>query len=475
MSEILQSIEKALSEKQQDKKFKKVEVVKNDVPQITIPNGMSYERARKWLKRKEEHEESFVEFSATLDVHPMDGARALYKVCQEHFGWASLEAMRTTGFLGMQIETPPEIIEVQTGFNESEQVPWGAFHVPGLDGGWFHTTRQRVRGRYKFRIAGSCKRKDEATVQKVIQKVRDFLKEHSIYKGQAICPEGDGNQPEFVDISKVDPLILPEETGVQVETSIFTPIRNAEECKAAGIPLKRGILLHGPYGTGKTLCARTAAKLAVQHGWTFVYLKNVADLPKSLEFAKQYQPAVVFAEDLDRAVGSQERTEQIDAVLNSIDGLTSKDTAIMTVLTTNHLETINRAMLRPGRLDAVIRIGPPDVDAAIALIERYGSTSLDDDADAKPAAEILSGQIPAVIRESVERAKLFAIRRNGSAKVGTEDLALSAKQMVAQVQALKDLDVPEGPPAVEQALRGLVSETTVQALRETLDEDIVVG
>src|SRR5262249_9702485 len=112
----------------------------------------------------------------------------------------------------------------------------------------------------------------------------------------------------------------------------------------------------------KTLTAYVTAKKSSSNNWTFIYLDRVAGLHEAFRFAKQYAPSVIFAEDIDRAVNGDDRTTDIDDVLNTIDGIESKGGEIITILTTNHVDQINRAMLRPGRLDAVISIQAPDAE-----------------------------------------------------------------------------------------------------------------
>jgi SpoVK/Ycf46/Vps4 family AAA+-type ATPase len=120
-----------------------------------------------------------------------------------------------------------------------------------------------------------------------------------------------------------------------------------------------GILLAGDPGVGKTLTAYVTAKKAVDHGWTFVYLSHAADLANGIRFALQYAPCVLFVEDLDRIVAGDDRTEEIDDVLNSFDGVDSKDKELITVLTTNHLEKIPGVALRPGRCDTLVVVTAP--------------------------------------------------------------------------------------------------------------------
>ena len=189
-----------------------------------------------------------------------------------------------------------------------------------------------------------------------------------------------------------------------IETSILSPIKNEMACRKHNIPLKRGILLEGRYGTGKTLTARVTAKVAVDHGWTFIVIAKAEGLSAALNAAQRYQPAVVFAEDIDR-FGDRTK-ESVNDLVNLMDGLIPANAAVMTVLTTNFVEQIDRALLRPGRLDAVVSIDAPDAETVGRLIRHYGDELLGADVALGQAGEILAGQIPATVAEVVKRAKL---------------------------------------------------------------------
>ncbi len=224
-----------------------------------------------------------------------------------------------------------------------------------------------------------------------------------------------------------------------MKTNLFTPIERTEHCRRLKIPLKRGVLLEGPYGTGKTLTAFVTAKKCADNGWTFIMLDRVSGLKDALTFARMYSPAVVFAEDIDRVVAG-ERSVSMDDVLNNIDGVESKGTEIITILTSNHAENINRAMLRPGRLDAVLHIVAPDAKAAEKLMRLYARGLILDTEDLTNAGVELNGQIPAVIREVVERSKLYAVSRcvtpNDEFTLKGSDLELAAKGMKEHLKLL---------------------------------------
>src|SRR3546814_15108065 len=98
-------------------------------------------------------------------------------------------------------------------------------------------------------------------------------------------------EPKFIDTSKIDPasLIYAADVQASVETNLFTPISRVHDCLKNGIPVKRGVLLGGTFGTGKTMAATVASRLAVDPGVTYLYIRSADQLPVASEFGKQHQ------------------------------------------------------------------------------------------------------------------------------------------------------------------------------------------
>ena len=86
-------------------------------------------------------------------------------------------------------------------------------------------------------------------------------------------------------------------------------------------------------------------------------------LKDALRAAAMYAPAVIFAEDIDKAMEG-ERSTQMNDILNTLDGIDTKNNPVITILTSNHLENINKAFLRAGRIDSLIQMGPLDAEQA---------------------------------------------------------------------------------------------------------------
>lgn len=390
--------------------------------QIMLPEDMDLREAITHLERRMEEDERVVAVYEIIDAFPLDGAHALTMSLSDTFGWTGL--IPTPGFFGSK---PPAMVGVHVAHDEVVQVPWGRIRVPGVDG-YVQTTVHvdKKTGQPRFAITGEVRRKHEKKIAEIAERAREYVRDHSIYAGKAIRVnfERIGNpedasptdfNPQFLDVSgvKIDELVFSDDVKAAVDINLFTPITATEECRRNGIPLKRGVLLAGQYGTGKTLTAYCAANLAEKNGWTFLYLEKVDQLPMAIQFANLYGPCVIFAEDIDEIMGTQDRNDKVNGVLNTIDGLDSKSSEVIVVLTTNHVENVNIAMLRPGRLDAVIHVLPPDAAAVEKLIKMYARGLLAEDVDLQRVGDVLQGRIPAVIREVVERSKLAAIARGG--------------------------------------------------------------
>jgi transitional endoplasmic reticulum ATPase len=415
---------------------------------LVLPEKMSISDAIDLLYRRAEYLETAVNISERFDVFPLDGAYGLSQVIIEMFGWQEGKPIRT-----MFGEQKPQVLTVPSGPHTKVDVPWGNFELPTVSGMLSTGITEGPSGRAIFVLNAEVKRKDEATVRNLFDALREYLTHNSLYRGKAIkirFRDEDGDpiampEPEFLDLEDVgvDNLILNEDLASSVKANLFTPIERVEDCLQNGIKVKRGVLLGGNFGTGKTLAAMCAAKIAEQNGITFLYSSRAHELGDAIAFARQYQsPAcVVFSEDIDRSV-TGDRTVEIDDILNILDGIDTKHENIITVLTTNRLDNVNQAMLRPGRLDAIINVETPDAPTAERLVRYYGGASIPEKEDLTAVGEALAGQIPAVIEEAVKRAKLFqlALLPEGAAveDISAEALRQSAATMTKQIELLAE-------------------------------------
>jgi transitional endoplasmic reticulum ATPase len=401
---------------------------------IIVPEGANLLEVIDALRRQHEHEEQRTVIHATLPVAPWDGAIALMKAIEKNIG----VVLQKEGMRGA------DQIDVEVELGKTISVPWGSFELPSMDGAEISTGANIESGRVVFQCHVICKRRYEARVRRLLDTVREIALKESLHRGKAFSiafRDEDGDsidmpKPSFFEFMNEEPIFRKELTAA-IERNIFVPIRHADNLQKMGESLKRGVLFAGKYGVGKTLLASHIARVAIENGWTFIYVKDSEELPEALRYAQQYQPVVVFAEDVDRIAG-KERTDEVNELLNQLDGVDSKSAKIMTVLTSNHPDQVNVAMLRPGRIDLVLEILPPDAEAVVRMIRHFAGTSLDTKADLTETSMILAEETPARVREMISRAKLESLRRTGNpeAKLTAADLEAVAKEVKAEATLL---------------------------------------
>jgi transitional endoplasmic reticulum ATPase len=424
--------------------------------QIILPKGMGIPAAIMALTKKQAELEAEVQIIEQVEAYPLDGAVAFSKALAKIYGWAT--PVPTPSFFG---DKPPALVDVEIGIDDNGnvihgKVVWGRFVVPGIEG-YLQTSADFNGKEPKFIIAAVIKAKHKAKVTALANETRTIAREQSIYRGKAlrlsITDEGgvDHNTgPKFLDVTRVreSQIIFPERIAEQVKTNVFTPLKHTAMARKYTGALKRGILLAGEYGVGKTLLAYVTARVAQDNGWTFLYLERVSGLADAVLFARRYSPCVIFAEDIDRILGG-ERDMSVDDVLNIVDGIDSKSQELMIILTTNFVDKIEKAMIRPGRLDAVINLPRPDAPTVERLIRMYAGDLLDPGEDLTEAGKELANQIPSTIAEAVKRSKFYAISHldwaDDDLYLTGQDVAAAARGMADHVKLLTAKDDQEHP------------------------------
>lgn len=178
------------------------------------------------------------------------------------------------------------------------------------------------------------------------------------------------------------------EAKLMVE-DIISFIKEPDKYNSVGARMPRGVLLYGPPGTGKTLMAKAIAGEAgvpfyAMSGSDFVqmYVGVGASRVRSLfNKAKKSEKAVIFIDEID-AIGKKrarsvsasndERDQTLNALLTEMSGF-HDNSGIVVIGATNRLDTLDDALLRPGRFDRQIEIGLPDVNARKKILGLYAS------------------------------------------------------------------------------------------------------
>lgn len=164
-------------------------------------------------------------------------------------------------------------------------------------------------------------------------------------------------------------------------------IKTPEKYTKLGAKMPKGIILYGPPGTGKTLMAKAIAKESgvpffSVSGSDFVQLyvgvgaSRVRELFKE---ARKHEKAVVFIDEIDAmgkkrsqgaVQGNDEKDQTLNALLTEMSGFKEEE-GIIVIAATNRLDTLDEALLRPGRFDRHIEIGYPDIKAREEIIKLY--------------------------------------------------------------------------------------------------------
>lgn len=438
-----------------------------------LPHPMSEEEAITCLQEKLKDQQTLMDVYEVIDAYPLDGAVAFMSALKQKYGWA--RAVPKPGFFG---PSNPDMITVEISATESIQVPWGRFQIPNIESPIELGVHRGENGPVLV-LQGEVRKKEQQLLKDIANLTREILKTQSIYQGKPISLDVSSSgelefkkPPKFMNLStvKIEELVLSNDTAAQVQASLWTPIQNTKRCLEIGIPLNRGVLLEGTYGTGKSMTALTTAKICEQNGWTFILLDRAQGLKQALLFAQRYEPCVVFVEDIDRAISSRKQESSND-LLNTIDGVLTKSSKVITVMTTNHVEQIDKAMMRPGRLDAVISIAPPDAEAVGRLITQYSRGLLAEGETLERIGAELSGHISATIREVVERSKLGMVQR-GDLNITEDDLLVAASGMKRHLELLNGPGEPIKSPAERlgeafEELSGGVTPDQVSTLLDT--------
>jgi len=166
-------------------------------------------------------------------------------------------------------------------------------------------------------------------------------------------------------------------------------LKNPEEYEKYGARMPRGIIFYGPPGTGKTLMAKAIAGEAgvsfyAVNGSDFVQMYvgvGASRIRELFKKAREAGKAVIFIDEIDALGkrrgnasmnGNDEREQTLNALLSEMSGFSSGD-GIVIIAATNRLDTLDEALVRPGRFDRRIEIGMPDFNAREKILRLHGA------------------------------------------------------------------------------------------------------
>jgi len=174
-----------------------------------------------------------------------------------------------------------------------------------------------------------------------------------------------------------------EHVKQRIELAFLGPLRNPEMRKLYGKSLRGGLLLYGPPGCGKTFIARAIAgelgaaflSIGLSDVLDMYYGESERKLHEIFETARRMAPCVLFIDEID-ALGrkrsflreSAGRT-LVNQLLAELDSIESENEGLFVLAATNHPWDVDSALRRPGRLDRMLLVLPPDPPARIAILK----------------------------------------------------------------------------------------------------------
>lgn len=239
----------------------------------------------------------------------------------------------------------------------------------------------------------------------------------------------------LANVARAD-VVLPEATLILLERNVIQFARKRTALKALGQSGKKGLLFHGPPGTGKTHTVRYLASALPGHTTLLITAEQIGLLHEYFTLARLLQPAILVIEDADLIARDRGHMDSaceeimLNQLLNEMDGLTA-DAEIFFILTTNRPEMLEAALAsRPGRIDQAIEFPVPDELGRRKLIALYGRGLKFDDSTLDGIISKTKGVSAAFIKELMRRTAQYNLERDGGGAVLEADASAAMEEML---------------------------------------------
>lgn len=404
---IIKMMEEELKKNQAETEFS------TGTKRIILPMTMNKLQAAKELKRQWDDEEQVICVDRIFaEWNWRDVLVAVKKAAERHFGWIQGKTVHT--FFGTERPTDIEIVtDIKKGKKITETCFYGKFTATVWEDAEVDVQANFISATVKKRYAHEAK--------EFFDLIQRILDSESIYRGKAITvtkkTDPWGNVSLDFDIFEMkvsDKIVLNEDVDTVVRNFIIDDL---------GEDGKRCYLFSGGYGNGKTETAMHIGAAGLKKAMAYFYCKDADVFQMLLGQAKNYQPCIVFLEDVDEIGSGSKRDADMNKILNTLDGVQTKGNNLTVIFTTNHEKRINPALRRPGRIDLVINFDNPDKVATAEIYHRYLAEL---DKEKVLDYNVLADRTPdcpgAVIAEIAKRAVKLCKKRG----VVNEDLVKSA-------------------------------------------------
>ncbi|MEZ3115926.1 CDC48 family AAA ATPase [Halobaculum sp. MBLA0147] len=256
----------------------------------------------------------------------------------------------------------------------------------------------------------------------------------------------------------------------QVREMIELPMRHPELFNRLGIEPPKGVLLHGPPGTGKTMIAKAVANEIDAHFETLsgpeimskYYGESEEQLREVFEEAQENAPAIIFMDELDSIAPKREETSGdverrvVAQLLSLMDGLEERGEVVV-IGATNRVDAIDPALRRGGRFDREIEVGVPDREGRKEIMQVHTrNMPLSEEIDLDAYADNTHGFVGADLESLAKEAGMNALRRIRP-EIDLEDDEIDA-EILERIEVTDD-DLKEAMRGIEpSALREVFVE-----------------
>lgn len=208
-----------------------------------------------------------------------------------------------------------------------------------------------------------------------------------------------------IPVRPLDTVVLREGQKERIIGELTRFLDQEKRYVEVGLPWHIGLLFHGAPGTGKTSIA-TAIAHSLGLDTYSIALSAVDDDNALMDLVSDVRPrSVLLLEDVDVAHAAKERSDDqtgvtMGGLLNALDGIGTPH-GIITLMTTNHLETLDPALIRPGRVDILEEIGYVDTTQVAALCEQFLGYVPEGLPEISDADKIVAGEIVGVFKRNL--------------------------------------------------------------------------
>ncbi|KAF9289089.1 hypothetical protein BGZ68_010044 [Mortierella alpina] len=273
--------------------------------------------------------------------------------------------------------------------------------------------------------------------------VQDFMEAMKLIRVSALR--------QSTSVQKVDPVHWSDIGGLEgvkkvLEESVIWLYKHAEAYARMGITPSKGVLLYGPPGTGKTLLAKAVATES-EANFMAVSIPDLIKgevgesekaIAKVFNTATRCSPCIVFLDELEAIFGTRESSgglgkQLISQLLLEMDNCGK---GVVILAATNHPEAIDASILRPGRLDRLVYVPPPNFEERVAILEILKNTTrFSGTVDLRTVSNLTNNFTGADMKAIVRKAGLYALKAN-RASIDAQDFFAATSDVQPSVNQL---------------------------------------